>query len=199
MTALYRLGRQADALAAYQELRRVLAEELGLDPSPALQELERQILCQSTALVTEAVAPRNDPAPEPAAEGMLAFLFTDIESSTGRWEGGRAAMSTDLARHDAVLAEAVAAHSGRVFTHTGDGLGAAFPTAAGALGAAVDGQLALADVSWQGTTPLRVRMAIHVGSAEAPRRNVPRPHAQPGRPPTRRGRRRRDPLLAGGR
>src|SRR5207247_5501343 len=44
MTALYRLDRQADALAAYQELRRVLADELGLDPSPALQELERQIL-----------------------------------------------------------------------------------------------------------------------------------------------------------
>ena len=167
MTALYRLGRQADALAAYQELRGVLAEELGLDPSPALQELERQVLCQSTALAAEAVAPRNDPEPEAPAEAMLAVLFTDIESITGRWEGGRAAMSADLASHDAVLNEAVAAHSGRVFTHTGDGLGAAFPTAAAALGAAIDGQLALADLRWQGPTPMRVRMAIHAGAAEA--------------------------------
>jgi DNA-binding SARP family transcriptional activator len=42
--ALYRSGRQADALEAYRETRRVLAEELGLDPSPALRELEKAIL-----------------------------------------------------------------------------------------------------------------------------------------------------------
>src|SRR5207253_6462936 len=76
-------------------------------------------------------------------------------------------MSADLARHDAVLTDAIAAHSGQVFTHTGDGLGAAFPTAAAALGAAIDGQLALGDVRWRGTTPMRVRMAVHVGAAEA--------------------------------
>jgi len=168
MTALYQLGRQADALAAYQELRRALADELGLDPSPALQELERQILQQSSSLALEAVGGRrSEPVPEAPSEGTLAFLFTDIESSTGRWEGGRAAMSADLASHDAVLNEAVAARSGRVFTHTGDGLGAAFPTAAAALGAAIDGQLALAGLRWQGKTPMRVRMAIHVGAAEA--------------------------------
>lgn len=167
MTALYRLGRQADALAAYQELRRVLAEELGLDPTPALQGLERQILLQSPTLDHRPPGPTTEPAPEPAPEGMLAFLFTDIEASTGRWEGDRAAMSVDLARHDAILGEAIPAHAGRLFTHTGDGLGAAFPTAAGAVAAAVEGQLALAGVQWQGTGPMRVRMAIHVGTAEA--------------------------------
>jgi predicted ATPase/DNA-binding SARP family transcriptional activator len=167
MTALYRLGRQADALAAYQELRRVLAEELGLDPTPALQTLERQILLQSPTLEHHPPVPPSETAPEPAPEGTLAFLFTDIEASTGRWEGGRAAMSVDLARHDAVLGEAVATHAGRLFTHTGDGLGAAFPTASAALAAAVDGQLGLVGVHWQGTTPMRVRMAIHVGAAEA--------------------------------
>lgn len=167
MTALYRLGRQAEALAAYQELRRVLAEELGLDPTPALQALERQILLQSPTLDQRPPVPPSEPAPEPVPEGTLAFLFTDIEASTGRWEGGRAAMSVDLARHDAVLGEAVAAHAGRLFIHTGDGLGAAFPTATAVLAAAVDGQLALAGVTWQGTAPLRVRMAIHVGAAEA--------------------------------
>ena len=49
MVALYRSGRQADALRAYQELRRTLADELGIDPSPALRELEGQILRQELA------------------------------------------------------------------------------------------------------------------------------------------------------
>ena len=44
MLALYRCGRQADALAAYANARQILADELGLDPSPALQTLERDIL-----------------------------------------------------------------------------------------------------------------------------------------------------------
>ena len=167
MTALYRLGRQADALAAYRQLRQVLAEELGLDPTPALQELELEILRQSPTLDHRPPVPAGEPAPELPPEGTLAFLFTDIEASTRRWERGREAMSIDLARHDAVLREAIANHAGRVFAHTGDGLGAAFPTAAAALAAAVDGQLWLAGVPWQGATPMRVRMTIHVGAAES--------------------------------
>jgi len=179
MVALYRLGRQADALAAFRALRRCLAEELGLEPTPALCGLERQILLQATEL-DGPILPEGLPgatvvpkpgAAAPAAElpvgGMLAFLFTDIESSTPRWEGDRAAMTTDLARHDDVLQTAVAAHHGRVFTHTGDGLGAAFPTVGAAISAAVGGQKALAEVTWSGTTPLRVRMAIHAGTAES--------------------------------
>jgi DNA-binding SARP family transcriptional activator len=54
MTALYRSGRQAEALDAYQAARRALVDELGIDPSPALQELERAILRQDPALDGEA-------------------------------------------------------------------------------------------------------------------------------------------------
>jgi DNA-binding SARP family transcriptional activator/predicted negative regulator of RcsB-dependent stress response len=44
MIALYRAGRQADALAAYRQIATVLADELGLDPGPALQQLQRSVL-----------------------------------------------------------------------------------------------------------------------------------------------------------
>jgi YVTN family beta-propeller protein len=50
MLALYRAGRQADALDVYQDARRTLVDELGLEPGPDLQELQRQILAHDPAL-----------------------------------------------------------------------------------------------------------------------------------------------------
>jgi DNA-binding SARP family transcriptional activator len=55
MLALYRSGRQAEALQAYQDARRMLVEELGIEPTPALQQLHASILRQESALQPQVV------------------------------------------------------------------------------------------------------------------------------------------------
>ena len=58
--------------------------------------------------------------------GVVTFLFTDIEGSTRRWEADADAMRAALLAHDEVLRTAIEAHDGFFFSHTGDGVVAAF-------------------------------------------------------------------------
>ena len=75
------------------------------------------------------------------------------------WEATRA-------RHDDLMQQAFASHRGHVFQVVGDAFCVAFPTATNALAAAQDAQRALQAELW-GKTPIRVRMGLHTGAAEA--------------------------------
>ena len=99
--------------------------------------------------------------------GTVTFLFTDLEGSTRLWEEHPEAMKAVLARHDAMLREAIESHGGHVVKTTGDGFHAAFATAQDAVEAATNAQLALGGESWAETGPLMVRMGAHTCEAEA--------------------------------
>jgi predicted ATPase/class 3 adenylate cyclase len=89
--------------------------------------------------------------------GVVTFLFTDIEGSTRRWEADAESMRTALLAHDEVLRTAIEAHAGFLFSHTGDGVVAAFASPRSAVDAAVAAQQEL---------ELPVRMGIATGEAE---------------------------------
>ncbi len=97
--------------------------------------------------------------------GTVAFLFTDIEGSTKRWERDTAAMWAAVERHFSLLEDEIAAREGVLFKTIGDAIQAAFPTVPGAVAAAVAAQAALREEDWGDLGPLRVRMAVHVGEA----------------------------------
>jgi predicted ATPase/class 3 adenylate cyclase len=104
--------------------------------------------------------------PGPAPQ-TLTFLFTDLEGSTRLWERFPDAMRPALARHDAILRSAVEGCHGQVVKSTGDGLMAIFSSFAAAVTACVTAQRALTAEPWGATGPLRVRMGLHSGEAEA--------------------------------
>ncbi|HEX4525270.1 MAG TPA: BTAD domain-containing putative transcriptional regulator [Gaiellaceae bacterium] len=85
MLALYRSGRQADALQAYRDARELLRDELGLEPGRAIQELERAILVHEAALD---VSPRHVETPGDVAvcpfKGLASFDLGDSRFFCGR-------------------------------------------------------------------------------------------------------------------
>lgn len=100
--------------------------------------------------------------------GTLTFLFTDIEGSTRLWEQHPQAMVLAHARHDEIVSGAVEAHGGTVVRSRGEGdsVFAVFADAASAVAAACDLQRGLATEPWPQATPIRVRAALHTGTAQ---------------------------------
>jgi DNA-binding SARP family transcriptional activator/tetratricopeptide (TPR) repeat protein len=99
MLALYRSDRQADALAVYRELRELFDEELGLEPAPALRELEAAILRQDPSLTT-APAPPPEAAPAPARKPVT-VVCVELRVAAG------AAAQVDPEALDGVVGDAL--------------------------------------------------------------------------------------------
>jgi predicted ATPase/class 3 adenylate cyclase len=174
MLALYRSGRQADALGAYQQARRHLVDELGIEPGPQLAELEHRILDHEPTLTAASGSPvvvddhrvrasaaTGDVSPP---TGTITFLFTDQEQSSSLWEADPEAMNQAVSSHDAMVRSIISRWGGRVFSIAGDGFGAAFTSHADAIRAAVEAQTALRAEPWPDGVELRVRMGLNTGA-----------------------------------
>jgi len=104
MLALYRCGRQAEALEVYRAARLALADELGLDPSPELQELERRVLRQDPWLAAP-TPPTLEEAPTSVERRLVSVLVAlpptedDPEALRQRLDDVLASAREVLARH----------------------------------------------------------------------------------------------------
>lgn len=162
MLALYRAGRQGEALAAYQRARSMLADELGVDPGPDLRRLEAAIVAQDVAL--EIAVPEQ----LSIVTRAVTFLLTDIEGSTAAWEADAEAMATALARHDEIVEQVVTSRGGRLVKTRGEGDAtfSVFDRPSGAAAAAIELQEAIRHEPWVLAEPMRIRVALHTGEVE---------------------------------
>ncbi len=98
--------------------------------------------------------------------GTVTFLFSDIEGSTQRWEQHREAMEAAVKRHDELLRAAAVKYRGWVFKTVGDAFCVAFARPQDAIAAAIDAQRELSVEDFASVEGIRVRMAIHTGTAQ---------------------------------
>src|SRR4051794_3933064 len=189
MLALYRAGRQADALRAYQDARRALTEQLGLDPGPALQELERKMLAQDPELMPLTPVAATPPGPPPKEadqpEGrprgeepdraevsrrerkVVTVLFCDLVGFTTRAQRmDPEDVAAELSHYQAWVRRELERYGGTVEKFIGDAVMAVF----GAPVAHEDDperavRAALATVDWARDEQIEVRIGVNTGEA----------------------------------
>ncbi len=98
--------------------------------------------------------------------GTVAFLFSDVEASTRRWERYGEAMRDAMRRHDEILRKEIEGRRGYIFKTVGDAFCAAFWTVGETVDAAVEIQRRLGRTDFSNVDGLAVRMAIHVGETD---------------------------------
>jgi class 3 adenylate cyclase/WD40 repeat protein/energy-coupling factor transporter ATP-binding protein EcfA2 len=99
----------------------------------------------------------------------LTFCLSDLEGSTRLWENHPEAMAHALARHDELIAGAVEANGGRFLQSMGEGDStvSVFDSAPRAVSAAIAMTRALAEEGWPEGLPIRARLGVHTGAAQA--------------------------------
>ena len=162
MTALYQVGRQADALAAFRRARHHLVTQLGVEPGPALRELESRILDHDERLRGRA-APEHAPPRRPS--GTVTFGLAQVAHSATGWATHRAA-AAPMARLDHLVRAAADRHGGYVFAAGAESVGVAFHRADDAAAWAARLQRAAASERWPDGAEPGVRIGLHTGESE---------------------------------
>ncbi|MBW3606038.1 MAG: winged helix-turn-helix domain-containing protein [Actinobacteria bacterium] len=162
MTALYRTGRQADALAAYRRAREHLVGELGIEPGPRLRAVEAQILGHDEEL-------RHDPPERRVSDrptGTVTFGYAIVADATRLWGEHRRKMALAMERFDTVVDEVTRRHDGTLVVSAGESVGVAFHRAEDAAMWATQLQVAVEQEPWPGGVEVRVQLALHTGETE---------------------------------
>jgi class 3 adenylate cyclase len=176
MLALYRSGRQADALAAYRDARDTLVDDLGIEPGRELKELEAAILRQDESLLLE-----ETPVARPPMQfrRLVTILFADVVESMALAEAlDPEALGRILYRYFEAVSSAITRHGGAVEKYAGDAVMAAFgipvsheDDALRAARAALDIRAAIASLNEQLVhdhgVGLQVRIALEAGEVVA--------------------------------
>jgi predicted ATPase/DNA-binding SARP family transcriptional activator len=146
MTALYRVGRQSDALDAYRRARAHLVEELGVEPGSRLRELETAILEHDPRLGV--ASPRAALAVDAIPTGTVAFATAELD---------RTAATVSAGRHVDVAHAAAEGHGGVVISTMGASVSAAFHRVSDAIAWAQT----IRDIDASGT-----QIGVHLDEAE---------------------------------
>ena len=148
-------GNRPEALRAWERCRTLLAEELGIDPSPETKAVYLEVLGAEVG--------RGAARPAAIDRGTVTLLFTDLVGSSELLALGDEGAESIRRAHFALLRDAVTTRGGEEVKSLGDGLMVAFASVRDALGCAVAMQQAVERHNRRSPHPLAVRIGMHAG------------------------------------